>query len=109
MDKELKVVTFLPIGSIVTVGKSDKKLMITGFCISPKNNEKKEVFDYIACFWPEGIIDTDKNLLFNHNDIREVLAEGYSDEEEFQFKRKLNPQILKTKEDFDKVEQNKEV
>jgi len=100
MDDKLKIITYLPIGTIVTVRKSDKPLMIAGFCIAPKNNEGKEVFDYIACFWPEGIIDTDKNLLFNHSDIREILFMGCAEEKEFK------KQILKTKEDFNNTPKN---
>ena len=78
MNKE-----FLPIGSVCLLKDAKKKVMITGFCV--KGNETGDrVFDYLACVYPEGVISSDQNLLFDHEDIGQIIAIGYSDEEEKQ-------------------------
>lgn len=91
MDKYEK---FLPVGSVVLLNEATKRVMITGFYI--KGNEiPDKVFDYIGCLYPEGVISTDKNLLFNHEDIKQIYAIGYSDDEEKKFKEKLKDLIEK--------------
>lgn len=79
---------YLPIGSVVLLKDSSKRIMITGFYIKSKEIGDK-IFDYIGCLYPEGILDTEKNLLFNHDDINKIFAIGYSDKEEKEFKTKL--------------------
>lgn len=82
---------YLPIGSVVLLNDATKRVMICGFCVTPKDENK--LFDYIGCLYPEGIIDTDQNLLFNHNDIKQIFAIGYSDDEEKIFKEKLKKSL----------------
>ena len=78
----------LPIGSVVLLKNGTKKVMITGFyTVSEKN--PNEVYDYIGCLYPEGIISSDKNLLFNHEQIANIYYNGYVNEEEKEFKQKL--------------------
>lgn len=79
---------YLPIGSVVLLENATKKLMITGFCVTP-NNDKTKVFDYSACLYPEGIITTEQVAVFNHDQIKQIFALGYSDDEEKKFKEKL--------------------
>ena len=79
-----ELIVYLPIGSIVLLNQSPKKLMITGTCVAMKEDkDNQKIFDYMACLWPEGIIDTDKNFLFNHQDIKEVVFESAKTEEDF--------------------------
>ena len=85
---------FLPIGSIVLLNNATKKVMICGFCAQTKDGESN-VFDYIGCLYPEGILDTDKNLLFNHTDIKTIYAIGYSDDEGKAFNTRLKNEIEK--------------
>lgn len=80
---------FLPIGSVVLLKNGKKRLMITGFCVSPEE-DKEKVYDYSGCLYPEGIITTDQTGLFNHDQIEKIFAIGYSDNEEKDFKKKLN-------------------
>lgn len=80
---------FLPIGSVVLMKGANKRVMITGFCVSSKVS-KTQMFDYIGCLYPEGIMDTEKNLLFNHDDIDKIFWIGYSDDEDKKFKESLN-------------------
>jgi len=104
--KGIKVITYLPIGSIVKVKGSDKKLMITGFCVCNVGKDgKKYIYDYIACLWPEGILNTNQNIMFNHNDIAEVVVKGIENEEETAYKTKLDEaikQILNNNKDFNR-------
>lgn len=79
---------YLPIGSVVLLNNGSKRLMICGFCISPKGDQTK-VFDYIGVLYPEGMIDSEQSILFNHNDIKQIFAIGFSDEEEKTFKIQL--------------------
>lgn len=85
---------FLPIGSVVKLKDGEKNLMITGFLQYEDNKDgKKEIYDYCGCLYPEGIITSTDNYLFNHSQIEEVHFIGLVDEEEEQFKQKLNKAI----------------
>ncbi len=63
--------------------------MICGFCCHG-TGENDKLFDYVGCLSPEGFISSDKNLLFNHDQIEKIISMGFVDEEEKQFKEKLN-------------------
>lgn len=71
---------YLPIGSVVLLKKGKKRVMVTGFAATaPETNGK--MFDYIGCLYPEGVISSDKNLLFDHEQIDKIYYMGYIDEE----------------------------
>ncbi len=71
---------FLPIGTICDLKGAKKKVMIIGYLgTSPTINNN--VKDYIGCIFPEGIISSDKSLLFNHEDIERVYYIGFKDDE----------------------------
>ena len=70
---------YLPIGTVVRLKGATKKIMIIGYC--PLEKEKNEMYDYSACLYPEGLIDSSRILLFNHDKIEQVYFEGNSDEE----------------------------
>ena len=79
----------LPIGSVVLLKNGSKNVMVTGFYVSSSDN-LSGVFDYSGCLFPEGIISSDNNLLFNHAQIDKVLYFGYNNDEEREFKKKLS-------------------
>lgn len=80
---------FLPLGSVILMKNAKKRVMITGYAItSPDSGEK--IWDYIGCLWPEGMIAPDKNLLFDHKDIGQIFAIGYSDDEQKKFMHVLD-------------------
>ena len=85
---------YLPIGSVVLLENAIKRVMITGFCIKGKEEDSK-IYDYIGCLYPEGVLDTEKNLMFDHDKIQKIFAIGYSDEEEKKFKEKLDQELEK--------------
>lgn len=73
----------LPIGSIVLLKESEKRLMICGR-IQAKDNDEK-IYDYSACMYPEGIIDPGNMYFFDNDAIERVYFIGFQDVEEFQY------------------------
>ena len=71
---------FLSIGSIVILNDGNKKLMIYGRFQADVSSGK--VYDYVGCLYPEGNISPEYSFLFNNENIREVIFEGYKDAEE---------------------------
>jgi len=73
-----------PIGTVVTLAGGTKPLMIYGRW--QLRNNVQEVYDYVACFYPEGNVDDTYNVFFNHEDIKYIHFIGYQtkDEDEFQ-------------------------
>jgi len=67
---------FLPLGSIVILKGSVKKLLI----VSRGSIVEGAFFDYGAFLYPEGMIDTNI-AYFNHEDILKIVHEGYSDDD----------------------------
>ena len=78
---------YLPIGSVVLLKNSKKRLMITGFYVKP--NDLDVYFDYLGCIYPEGMISEHDNYVFNNEQISEVCYKGLVDDEENNFKAKL--------------------
>lgn len=79
---------FLPIGTICKLKNGVKNVMITGFCPVTDESEKG-MYDYCGCLYPEGMISSDMNLLFDNEQIEEILYKGFENSEEEEFKRKL--------------------
>ncbi len=75
---------YLPLGSVVLMKGGKKRIMVTGYAVkAPETGDR--IWDYIGCLWPEGMITPDKNLLFDHKDIQQIFAIGYSDDEQKRF------------------------
>ncbi|PPF62124.1 hypothetical protein C5C18_14910 [Rathayibacter tritici] len=66
--------TFLPLGSVVILNGSVKKLVI----VSRGSIFEDTLFDYGAILYPEGLIDTNI-AYFNQDDIMKTVHEGYRD------------------------------
>ena len=78
----------LPVGSIVLLKDGEKRLMVCGVMQSDVDRGGKE-YDYMGVLYPEGHIGTDFQYLFNHEDIDEIVFEGYHDVERTEFLKKL--------------------
>ena len=85
---------YLPIGSVVLLNNGAKRLMITGFCVAG-NDDQDKIFDYSGCLYPEGMLSSDEVALFNHDQIKQIYALGFIDEEEKNFKIKLKEEMAK--------------
>lgn len=80
----------LPIGTVVLLKNSTKRIMIIGLLQKQLKEGDEVIWDYSACFYPEGYMGPDKTFLFNSNQIEKVFAVGYQDEEQFVFKEKID-------------------
>ena len=65
---------YLPIGSVVMLKNGSKPLMVAGYPFVMTKNDK---YDYMGIGFPEGMISLEYVLMFNHNDIKEVLHMGF--------------------------------
>lgn len=90
----MKLKKLLPIGSVVTVKDTEKKMMITGIL----QKSETQVYDYRAVLYPEGYMDAQHVYLFQHEDITEVSFLGYIDTE-YQVFRNTLAAILKEKQE----------
>ena len=90
---------FLPIGTVVLLKGGKKEVMITSYCIFPNNVQmkdgqevkpKNELFEYGACLYPEGILDSNVSCAFNHNQIEKICFMGYETESQKKLSEMLN-------------------
>ena len=78
----------LPIGSVVLVKESTKRLMLVGRYQRDASPERR-IWDYSACLYPEGILNPEQLFLFNNDAIEQVFFLGFQDGEEFDYIRRL--------------------
>ena len=95
---------YLPLGTIVLLKNGKKKIMITGFAATAPETKGK-LYDYIACLYPEGIVNTKKSMLFNHEQIDKVYHMGYVDEEWKSLEIKIK-ELVKISENLPKEQVN---
>ncbi len=77
----------LPVGSVVLLKEGNKRIMICGR-IQAKVDDNK-VYDYSACYYPEGLVDSSSVFFFNRDAIERVFFIGYQDEEELEFRAQV--------------------
>ena len=80
----------LPIGSVVLLKNSQKRVMIIGVCQKSIGEAEEQLWDYAGCVYPEGYMGPDKSFLFNNDQIERIYALGYQDEEQVAFKVKAD-------------------
>lgn len=88
---------YLPIGSVVLLKESQKRIMIVG--VKQKQVGSDKVWDYSACLYPEGILDPDKLFLFDNEQIERLYFVGLQDGEGLAFSQKLSLLDNKTNEE----------
>ena len=91
---------FLPVGSVVLLKNAQKKIVIIGVMqIKYMDNGQSVAYDYIGVPYPEGYLGQESALLFNHENIHEVIFKGYENRE-----RELLVQVIQQMtEETDKV------
>ena len=98
---------FLPIGSVVLLKGGKRELMITSYCIMPtgevydKNGQVEvngQIYDYGACFYPEGMITSDQVFAFNHDRIDRICFRGYETENQKEISEILTNGIAELRE-----------
>ncbi len=83
----MKLSGMLPIGSVVKLKESNKRLMIIG-CMQQQVDSDK-LWDYAGVPFPEGFIGAAHTYLFDQVQIARVYALGFQDEEQFAFSAQL--------------------
>lgn len=107
---------YIPIGSVVKLNGGDTPVMVTGYATIDEEDESK-VYDYVGCQYPEGELDQDEVLLFDHSQIQEILYLGYENEDYKRYieevkeavKNYAEPKIVETSNDVLNKEPTKEV
>lgn len=74
----------LPIGTVVLLKGGEKRLMICGR-VSCRGDENR-IYDYVGCYFPEGIIDSTTLFFFDQDAIEGVYFIGCQDQEELKFR-----------------------
>lgn len=107
---------YLPIGTVVMLNNAKKGVMITGYCaidgkeLTDKDNfEIDKMYDYSGCLWPEGIVKSDQMLLFNHDQIKQIIYIGYVDAQFQTFNNNLNKTIAELTNNIPKRDKNDDI
>lgn len=79
---------FLPIGSVVLLRGSQKRVMIIG--VKQKQTGTDKIWDYSGCLYPEGVIDPSRLYLFDSEQIERLYFIGLQDGEGLNFLEQLN-------------------
>ena len=80
--------SYLPIGSIIQLEVDNPKMvMITG--LRQKQVDTGKIWDYSACYYPEGIINPKNLFLFNSEQIVSIKSIGYQDNEWYNLNDRL--------------------
>ena len=87
----MKMEGLLPIGSVVLLEKSSKRMMIIGYL--QQQVDTQQVWDYVGLPYPEGYMGSERTYLFNHDQITRLFAIGYQDEEQFSFSTHLEKAV----------------
>lgn len=82
---------YLPLGSVVTLKNGNKKIMICGRV--QEEAATKQIFDYCAVYYPEGLLNPKELFLFNNEDVDLIYYVGMQDEEEFLFCEFMNEKL----------------
>lgn len=82
---------FLPVGSVVLLKGGNKRIMICGRIQAQAGTDV--IYDYSACYYPEGIIDTSSMFFFNRDAIETVYYRGYEDQEELDYRSDVLDQL----------------
>ena len=78
----------LPIGTVVLLDIFSQPLMIYGRM--QQQEEKNQIWQYVACPYPQGHISDETNVFFNHEQIKEVIFKGFESEGEKLMREKLH-------------------
>lgn len=89
---------FLPIGTVVLLKGAKKRIMISGFVVISKDDNK--IWDYCGCAYPEGIITLEQTCLFNHDQIGKIFHMGLLDDDEQKELQKELQNIMESPDNY---------
>lgn len=96
---------FLPIGSVVKLKGATKEIMIVGYC--PVDPKESIIYDYTACLYPEGIINSNQLLLFYHDQIETIYFVGFENDEYKKIDKTIKDMSVGIKDATANAENNK--
>lgn len=79
----------LSIGSVVLLKGANKRVMIIGYYPTVLSDNNETTYDYSGCLFPEGVMDSQNAMLFNHSDIDKLFYYGLMDGEQNEFITRL--------------------
>ena len=85
----------LPIGSVVTLQKGRKKLMIIGRI--QEDQYTNTLYEYAAVLYPEGVLNASELYMFQGEDIDRIYHVGLQEEEEFAFRSYMEQKLKELK------------
>ena len=88
---------FLPVGSVVLLKNATRPVAIIGYTVVEEKED--EIWDYLGCVYPFGVMGQDKNLLFQREQIEKIIFKGYSDKEGNNFREKLKESVENIKDE----------
>lgn len=77
----------LPIGSVVLLEGGNKRLMVCGRIVTKAGADM--IYDYVGCYFPEGIADPKNMFFFNRDAVQSVFFIGCQDQEELEFRHNV--------------------
>ena len=80
--------SYLPIGTVVTLINGTKTIMIYGRKQMQEGNNR--IWDYVACLYPEGNLGDEYNVFFQHEEIQNVYHYGMESPDEDKMQAILN-------------------
>lgn len=89
----------LALGSIVYLREGQQKLVIISRGALIPSEGKSKLYDYSACFYPQGM-NPEQVFYFNDENIDKVVFEGYRDEEEIRFEELYSQWLEANKEEY---------
>ena len=104
-DSRMEKVDFLPLGTVVVLIGSIKKVMIAQRAVYvPVNEDETDIkyFEYGAVLYPEGLVDG-QLVYFNSEDVYKVIAVGYTDADDELLVEEINEALEKVENEPKKV------
>ena len=89
----MRINGLLPIGSVVLLKKSTKRVMIMGVCQASKDGNDLKIYDYSGVLFPEGYQNPNSTFLFNMSQIDRIYFIGCQDEESLNFKERADASL----------------
>ena len=84
----------LPVGTVVMLKDGMKRLMIMGYQQS-QTEDLARVYDYVACEYPEGFFSVEDMIMFDHTDIEHIFSLGLQNEEQVEFRKNLENELVR--------------
>ena len=79
--------------------------MIVGYC--PVDSKESIIYDYTACLYPEGIINSNQLLLFYHDQIETIYFVGFENDEYKKIDKTIKDMSVGIKDATANAENNK--